>query len=63
LAALSRWSGLVVDKYVLGRGSMPAQEPLAMISTYLRGDKNLSPEAVKAMDAVIKATYQRLLGE
>jgi transcriptional regulator with XRE-family HTH domain len=63
LAAISRWSGLVVDDYVRGHSPMPVQEPLAMISTYLRGDKNLSPEAVRALDAVIKATYQRLLGE
>lgn len=63
LAAISRWSGLVVDNYVHGHRPMPAQEPLAMISTYLRSDRNLSPEAVKALDAVIKATYERLLGE
>ena len=63
LAALARWSGLIVDTFVRGPGPAPEQEPLAMISTYLRSDKHLSPEAAKALDAVIKATYERLRGE
>ena len=31
-----------------------------MISTYLRSDKNLTPEAAAALDQVVKATYERL---
>ena len=31
-----------------------------MISTYLRCDKNLTAEAAAALDAVVKATYERL---
>ena len=31
-----------------------------MISTYLRGDRNLKPEAAAALEAVIKVTYERL---
>ena len=31
-----------------------------MISTYLRADKNLNPEAAAALDEVVKATYERL---
>ena len=60
LAALSAWSGLRADDYVRSEGALPEPEPLAMISTYLRGDKNLSNEAATAMDELIKATYQRL---
>lgn len=63
LAALAAWSGLAVDDYVRGRGTSPDAEPLAMISTYLRSDKHLSPDAAKALDAVIKATYERLRSE
>jgi hypothetical protein len=37
-----------------------APEPLAMISTYLRSDKNLTAEAAAALDEVVKATYERL---
>ena len=41
-------------------GERPEPEPLAMISAYLRGDKNLSPEAAAALEAVIKVTYDQL---
>ena len=60
LAALAAWSGLTADDYVRSSDERPAPEPLAMISTYLRGDKNLSPEAATALDELIKATYERL---
>ena len=63
LAALASWSALAIDDYVRGKNSSMDAEPLAMISTYLRSDKHLSPDAAKALDAVIKATYERLRGE
>jgi len=61
LAALAAWSGLEVDAFVRNDdvGQVEA-EPLAMISTYLRGDRNLSPESARALDEVIKAAYKRL---
>jgi hypothetical protein len=31
-----------------------------MITTYLRSDRNLSPEAATALDQLIKATYDHL---
>lgn len=60
LAALAAWSGLATDDFVRSTGERPAPEPLALITTYLRGDKNLSPEAATALDELIKVTYQRL---
>ncbi len=61
LAALVAWSGLNSDDYVIrGRAQTTTPEPLAMISTYLRSDRNLNAEAATALDAVIKATYERL---
>ena len=33
---------------------------MAMISSLLRGDKNLTPEAATAMETVLKATYEVL---
>jgi transcriptional regulator with XRE-family HTH domain len=61
LAALVAWSGLDADDYVRSEDERrPEPEPLAMISTYLRSDRNLSPEAATALDEMIKATYQRL---
>ena len=60
LAALAAWSGLDVDAYVRSSQQRPQPEPLALISTYLRSDKNLSPEAATALDELVKATYERL---
>ncbi len=60
LAALSAWSGLRADDYVRSGGHRPEAEPLAMISTYLRADKNLTPEAATALDGVIRAAYEHL---
>jgi transcriptional regulator with XRE-family HTH domain len=60
LAALASWSGLKTDDYVRNEGEVREPEPLALISTYLRSDKNLSHEAATALDELIKATYERL---
>ena len=63
LAALLRWSGLEASDFIRLDGR-PAKSltatPLAMISTYLRSDPNLSKESAIALDELIKATYQRL---
>jgi transcriptional regulator with XRE-family HTH domain len=60
LAALCAWSGLDADDYIRSE-EVPSgrAEPLAKISTYLRSDPHLSPESADALDAVIKATYER----
>lgn len=60
LAALASWSGLRADDFVRSEGERPEPEPLSMISTYLRADKNLTAEAANALDDVIKATYEHL---
>jgi transcriptional regulator with XRE-family HTH domain len=60
LAALVTWSGLDADDYVRSDEDRPQAEPLAMISTYLRSDRNLSPESARALDELVKATYERL---
>lgn len=60
LAALSAWSGLSTDDFVRSESERPEVEPLAMISTYLRSDKNLTPKAATALDGVIRAAYEHL---
>lgn len=61
LAALVAWSGLDADDYVrFADDQRPAPEPLAMISTYLKSDRNLSPQAATALEEMIKAAYQQL---
>lgn len=58
LAALVSWADLDANMFVAGR--IGEAEPLSMISTYLRADKNLSDEAAEAIDRVVKATYEAL---
>lgn len=60
LAALVSWSGLRSDDFVRSEANQGVPEPLAMISTYLRSDKNLTPESATALDQLVKATYERL---
>ncbi len=60
LAALAAWSGLKPESFIRSEMGPSKAEPLAMISTYLRSDPNLSHEAAVALEAVIKATYEQL---
>ncbi len=61
LAALIGWSGLDADTFINDQQKERGEpETLAMISTYLRSDPHLSPESAKALDELIKATYQHL---
>jgi hypothetical protein len=60
LAALCAWSGLDADDFVRTDGERPEVETLAMISTYLRSDRNLSPESATALDELVTATYEIL---
>lgn len=60
LAALASWSGLNADEYIRSDVARPEPQALAKITTYLKSDRNLSPEAATALDEMIKATYERL---
>jgi transcriptional regulator with XRE-family HTH domain len=60
LAALTAWSGLKADHFVRSEEKEAPAEPLAMISTYLRSDPNLTSEAATALDELVKAAYGRL---
>ncbi|WP_067899901.1 helix-turn-helix domain-containing protein [Nocardia vaccinii] len=61
LAALVDWAGLSADDFVVRVHSKPDDaEPLAMFSTYLRADRNLTPEVADALETVVRATYNVL---
>ena len=60
LAALASWAALSTDDFVRSEAKPEGPEPLAMISTFLRADRNLTPEAAAALDQVVKVTYERL---
>lgn len=59
-AALAAWAGLNPADFVTLPGKRSTKEPLAAALTLLRADPNLKPEAVTALEAVIKATYNQL---
>ena len=58
LAALVAWSGLSADTFVRDEQGRPEPSSLAMISTYLKSDPHLTPEAADALDELVKATYE-----
>lgn len=60
LAVLVDWAGLKADDFVMRVHSPQEATPLAMISTYLKSDRNLTPEAATALEKVVKATYEAL---
>ena len=60
LAALVAWSGLSADSFVRDEQGKPEPGSLAMISTYLKSDPHLTPEAADALDELVKATYERM---
>lgn len=61
LAALLTWSGLSADQFVMAEARVPTNaDPLAQITAYLRADPHLRPEAALALEAVLKAAYEKL---
>ncbi|MFQ5872213.1 MAG: helix-turn-helix domain-containing protein [Dehalococcoidia bacterium] len=60
LAALASWSGLNPGEYVRSTSEPEEPKSIAMISTHLRTDPNLTSEAATALEELIKATYERL---
>ena len=60
LAALVAWAGLSADTFVGSDEIRATPGSLTMISTYLKGDPQLSAEAAEALDQMVKAAYERL---
>jgi transcriptional regulator with XRE-family HTH domain len=60
LAALLAWSGLKADEFVVADERAPRADPLAQVTAYLRADPHLKPEAAAALEAVLKAAYEKL---
>ena len=64
LAALTQWLGLPADRFMTGRPRVfGAASALLQISTIIRDDPNLNPEAAAALEELVKATYTRLRGQ
>ena len=60
LAALVAWAGVSADSFVDSPEPRPSPGALTMISTYLKGDPQLSAEAAEALDQLVKAAYERM---
>jgi transcriptional regulator with XRE-family HTH domain len=61
LAALCTWSGLKADDFIRGsQGGQHRPAHLAMISTHLRADPNLTDEGAQMLEELVKAAYERI---
>lgn len=60
MAALVSWSGLSADAFVRDDQAKPDPGFLSMMSSYLKSDPQLTPEAADALDELMKATYERM---
>jgi len=60
LAALSAWAGINPGDYVDLKGKSAGAEPLARISTLLRADPRLGPDAATALEAMLQTAYERM---
>ncbi|TAJ09452.1 MAG: XRE family transcriptional regulator [Nitrospirae bacterium] len=63
-ATLLRWLGETADKFTHSeRKKIRDAEPMAMISSYLRSAKNVSPGEAAALEQIIQAAYRHLKGK
>lgn len=59
LAALSAWAGLNPSDFVRALYKTSRPEAMAGISTLLRSDPKLDSQAAEAIEAIVKAAYER----
>ena len=60
LAALSAWAGLNPSDFVNASFKTTHTEPMAQISSLLRSDPNLDQESAAAVEAIVRAAYERM---
>ena len=60
LAALSAWAGLNPSDFVDAPYKTSQPEPMAQISSLLRSDPSLDSQAAEAVEAIVRAAYERL---
>jgi transcriptional regulator with XRE-family HTH domain len=60
-AALLSWCGLDAGMFIRHKTGGPGEaEPLTKVTVLLRADRNLSREGATALEALVKAAYERL---
>jgi len=63
-ATLLRWLGMPAEPFMRSTsGPERAEEPVAMVSSYLRAARNVKPEDAEALEAIFQAAYSRLVRE
>jgi transcriptional regulator with XRE-family HTH domain len=63
-ATLLRWLGMPAESFMRGKTTTAAtEEPVAMVSSYLRSARNVSPEDAEALEDIFRAAYNRLVRE
>lgn len=61
-ATLLRWLNMQADEFVRPRiPQTEEQEPMAVISSYLRSARNIRSEDAEALEDIIAAAYRRLV--
>lgn len=58
LTALSAWSGLNPVDFT--KAPKLNAEPLALVGKLLREDRNLDPQSADALEAIIRAAYEKM---
>jgi DNA-binding MurR/RpiR family transcriptional regulator len=63
-ATLIRWLGMSQEEFLLpSKRRTKEADPVAMISSYLRGAKNISQQQAEALEDIIGAAYKHLVKE
>ena len=63
-ATLLNWLDMPADSFMRSRTKdKESSNSFVMISSYLRADKNLTPEAADALDDIIKAAYRGFIAK
>lgn len=60
LAALSAWAGLNPSDFVEASYKAPRAESMTQISALLRSDPNLDSQSAEAVEAIVRAAYERM---
>ena len=60
LAVLSAWAGLNPSDFVTAAYKRPRPHAMTQISTLLRTDPNLDVQGAEAVEAIVRAAYDRL---
>jgi transcriptional regulator with XRE-family HTH domain len=57
--ALTQWLRMPAERFMSGSADSQAKpHPLAVASTLLRGKREMSPEALKALEELVQAAYK-----